>query len=512
MRTNKQLKGVRDEFDNMRIKLAELGKDTLDYHGVIAGIEDIKNSYRVILDKLYAVDKVWANDDLIIQVYNRMILFRDSYNKILANIRERFDRESDEGKNIAGAVQSTHESYITPTYNNVLTLKNYSDDPKGRTIERFVRVGSKILPLALVTTLAGGMISSYIENQDLKGELGSVKAEYSIVGEQLEDVKGERDDWKGKYEVLLENSDTVSKEDYEKLRKEYEELQGSYKAIMVLIPEGSTVVEYIAQLKADIDTLETTIDGYEIAMSALNDQIDSLNKQLDAALKDGTNEELIKTLRSQLAIAESNFKTLEATHNATIIAHNKKVGEFEATIDDLVWQLDDSHKENEALEEENKALEEENKGLKAELKGLKTVLEGVKAELEGIKAELDEANKENAELEGTIADLDRIIAELGKENVDLSKVQSYLIKLIAEIKGVSYESLQNLSIDDLLNEAKAVFGGMPSGPAEQPGEGVHENSGSGADSGSGAGSAGADKPENGDGTGNISPDLPPVRE
>ena len=547
MRTNKELKTILRELEQIKANLADALRNPFL---TVADKEDILISVapnlRQIKDRFDRIDRVWAKDSLV--------------NDIDAVMKDIFGRENieDPALSVVGLYQSVKEDVAGGIASRGIrsemdifkenvdamdenaqdidsrngNLISYMNNPNNnRNQARVYRVLTKVGLGAAILGLGGTtfgvvhqnarynelqtkysiMAEDFQENIDAKNEL---EQQLALSQKETEDWSKKAGEWYTKYNELLQNGggSGISQEKYNQLKEEcdqwktkynnlnssYNSVLAKYDAIMEVIPEGSNAVSYITglvenvkKLNSEVANLENQIVVLEAAKTTLENKVKELAAQLDAALKDNADQQLINTLKQQLEETAARYGELQIIYDKAVQDHNAKVAEYESRIKVLEGELQTEKDKNNTLQNENN-----------ELKAVAQKIGEVYAKL-----------YPNGKVTGAGNQFNAILTYYSQQPNGINLARDFLVKFVAEVKGVPQSQIAKLSDADLVAMADALVG-LPSAPAQNPNGNVHENGSGNTGSTGSTGSTEEEKDEqnNGDGTGNISPDLPPVRE
>lgn len=536
MGANKELRKIQAELEQVKSILRNVKTNRyLSNDEAESYLVNLIPALRNIKDRFDKIDRIWANGTLVNDIDSSLIEILGRYNEeepessvrglyqdVKEDIARRFASEGIRSRmnNIEKTLNSLDTEARGIESRNVGLSSYINNENNGRREARIVRVATKAGALLGIAGLGGAVFTLVYQNDKYKDLNSQLKAEYSIVGEQLKDAQDANAQWENKYNVdikewqdkyneALQNSGSgVSKEEYDKLKQENEEwkkkynnlmaeysnILAEYSAIMDVIPSGSNAIAYInglvdniESLTSQIDALEARIAALEASKTTLTTRIGELEALLDAALKDNKDQELINTLKKQIEEANTRYAELQTAYNNDIKAKNAKIAQCESEITTLKGALN-------AEVEKNKGLQEENADLKAAVQ----VVSDVYSQIYPNGKETDVVNKFNA-----------ILAYYGNNSNSSSLAREFIVRFVAEVKGVPYSQIAALSDEELVAIAGGLVG-LPAGPSQNPENGnVHEQ-GSANNNSNGGGVV--EEPKN-DGTQNPGPgEMPSLRE
>ena len=533
LKENRYLEAILEDIkraDKIVDKLAMMTVDSVDLR---VEFKNLERAMRAAREKYDSVEKrkFRADENLVKSVDADFVSLVHKYNSVTANLATKTALTGNSRKmDYLISILNMSNEELGHVEKGSENLKDYFErTTKGeRTKDAIWNVVPNAIKGLIVAGAAAGLVAGGVQYADLQES-------YALVQKQSEEDAAARKEMEEKYNILENkyndlaqnggNSSGVSQEAYDKLQGEYNELLGKYNQskadyetlntkysglkaeydeYMALIPAGQTpsayiqgLLDQIAGYETRIEEYEATIAGLESAMVALNGRITDLEAQLEAALKDGTNQELIDQLRLQLKESNEQYVALEATHKETIAKHNKEVDGYKAAIGALEAELKTEKDKNAGLTEENAGLKEENAALEGEVEDLLSLIDSVYTQIFPDGKETGVANKAAAIVEYF-------------QQTQSTDVRDFLIKFIAQLGdgAISVDELNKLTNPQLVGIANGMIG-FPEGPTQNPNGNVHENGK--PSSGNNSGSTEKEEEEN-DGTSNITPDLPPARE
>ena len=540
MRTNSELKKIFAELNKIKAELDNILTNTaLSETEAVAKFSELAPVLTSVMDRYDRIDRVWAKDALvndidylIAEIFGRYSASPDltitgAYQMAKNSLSHRIDslynpEKSGEFRVEAGDMDDSVDQ-IKLRHDALVSYIN--NDNNGRQTAKLYRIltkaglGACILGLGGVTFLA---VNQGANLKNLSAQHESLKTQYGIVEKESQEHYEARQEWEqnakeweqkagewyNKYNELLQNpgeDSGISKEQYDKIKKEcekweskYNDLKGkydtvlaNYNAIIEVVPSGSNAVEYIKGLATTVQELKTEIEGLEVriaaldaAKSTLEKKVNELAAQLEAALKDNSNQAVIETLKKQLEETNARYQELQATYNQAVQTHNAKVAQYESTINGLETALQTEKDKNKNLQNEN-------------------------AQLNAVAQKIASAYSKlypNGKVTGAGNQFDAILSFYAQQPNGINLARDFLVKFVAEVKGVPQSQIAKLSDAELVAMADSLVG-LPSAPSENPNGNVHEQGSSNK------GNSGSNQEtEKGDGSGNVTPDLPPARE
>lgn len=502
-RNGVEIKKVNNELAEMTAILniiidPNIKADVLQY-----ALDNFDSKAKRVADYLDRTDKVWVNRNKFQAVKNDFDALVEKFNGAKISLATRSINEKDFNLPSFDAI----DSKLVGIDANVTAKTNYLNNPNNyRTKDRIhfaVTRGTAALLLAATLIGAPLAIKSYKdkadsltvavgdlekENDSLKNENGSLKGENDSLRadktaliaknasllEEIGSVKAERD----KLQKQLENAQPG--QDVENLKKQIAEkdkqisnlesqLQVANDEIAKKEEERKTLEKRVADLDAENAGLKTENERLYEELHQIHIQIvdkeekirlyiktiaeqEARIKALEAELKDAIKnggKEKIAELEAKLAAANSQYATLESNYNSL---YNDYQG--------LVRNYENLSNELKAEQEKNKQLENANEELKKLANAVDTVYKSCYA---------DDGKNVDA-----VEKLNKIVEYYTANYGEATELREFLVSFIANVKGVPYESIRNMSVSQIISEASEILDILQQ-PSENPDSNVKED-------------------------------------
>ncbi len=308
-----------------------------------------------------------------------------------------------------------------------------------------------------------------------KGDLENIKAAYDVIMAVVPEEN--KNDVVGYINGLVESNGALAGD------------KAAYDAIMAVIPEGKDAVTYINELVTNNGVLAGDKAAYDAIMAVIpeenkNDVVGYINSLKDVELK----FEVIKQLIPENIDAAEYIKGLkeDSSKYADLFVYVPEGKEPADYIQSLLAYVEELEGENANKDAELSSKQEEIDRLEAKYEEIVGEIASVYASTVG-GSEADPRSQFNA-----------IVDYYINSYCSSSEIKDCLVRIVSEIKGLSYSDVNSMSPAQLISLAEQIVG-APSAPSTNPengtirGEEIIEN-------------------ESQKGEDAISPDLPPVRE
>ena len=325
--------------------------------------------------------------------------------------------------------------------------------------------------------------------------------------------------------VIPENQDAVS---YIQAllanQDDLTEIKEAYDAIMAEVPENQDAVSYIKALVSKIAELEKDKAAYDAIMAVIPEGKDAVTYINDLVSSNGTlaNDKALLdaimavipegkdavTYINELKGAETKYNALmmiipenvdAVTYIKELQSDSVKFAELDAYVPEGKEPVDyiielltlngDLKEENGKLVIENDELKENNAELGSEIERLEGVYQKLVGDIDSLYSTVIGGSQTDP-----IAQINEVIDYYVENAGNEPLVHDFLVDFVAEVTGMSYEQVMNMSPSELVSMAEKIVG-LPSSPSQNPDGNIR-------------GEESTEKEENG----NISSDLPPVRE
>lgn len=452
-RNGVEIKKINDEFAKINTLIGEVKNPSADSSLISVSLAELEKSLANVANYLDRIDKVWVNKSKFAQVKTDLEVLVNAYNQAKISVVTRSITDS---SFVLPSFDAADDKFL-PVEVNVAAKTNYLNNPNNlRKNDRIHGIVTRSVVAALITAslIATPLIvaksndkvsqiaSAYdqlqkdrdqlqldynlacIERDDLKKQLENASPEkVAELEEKLKDAENRV--------AELERQLKDKSDEYEKLKQDYEALKLENES---LTNDNSAKAQEITRLEKEIEEKQNIIIGLEASKQVLNDKIAQLQKDLEIA-QAGGNKALVDELYKQLREAKSNY-------NLLLDAYNQKVDEYNALYNDYVKVSD----ELKAEKEKNKFLEENLDRANSELKRLVDAVDTVyKACYADEGKDIDSLTK-----------LDKIISYYKIEYKDATALKDFLAAFISNVEGVSYDSVYNMSVADIIEEAEKI--------------------------------------------------------
>ena len=516
-RNGVEIKKVNSELAEMAAILniiidPNIKADVLQY-----ALDNFDSKAKRVADYLDRTDKVWVNRNKFQAVKNDFDALVEKFNGAKISLATRSINERDFNLPSFDAI----DSKLVGIDANVTAKTNYLNNPNNyRTKDRIhfaVTRGTAALLLAAALIGTPLAINSYRnkidsltvavgdlekENDSLKGENSSLKGENDSLKNKNDSLKNENDSLKVNKDILIEQNVAFLKQiaslktEKDKLQKQLENAQPG-QDVENLKKQIAEKDQQISDLESQLEVANEKIAKKEEERKALEDKVTDLNKditdlkteneslreklnqvhamivekderiqfyintiaeleakikKLEAELEDAKNnggKEKIAELEAKLKAANSQYATLESEYNSLYTDYQGLVGKYENLSNEL-----------KAEQEKNKQLENANEELKKLANAVDTVYKSCYA---------DDGNNIDA-----VEKLNKIVEYYTANYGEATELREFLVSFIANVKGVPYESIRDMSVSQIISEASEILD-MLQQPSENPDPNVKED-------------------------------------
>ncbi len=545
-RNGVEIKKVNSELAEMAAILniiidPNIKADVLQY-----ALDNFDSKAKRVADYLDRTDKVWVNRNKFQAVKNDFDALVEKFNGAKISLATRSINERDFNLPSFDAI----DSKLVGIDANVTAKSNYLNNPNNyRTKDRIhFAVTRGTVTLLVAAAMIGGSlaIKSYKdkadsltvavgdlekENDSLRGINDSLKGENDSLKNKNDSLKNENDSLKVNKDILIEQNVAFLKQiaslktEKDKLQKQLEnaqpgqvedlkkqiadkdkqisdlgsQLQVANEKIAKKEEERKALEDKVTDLNKDITDLKTEnkrlrdelyqqhtmivekderIQFYVNTIAELEARIKKLEDELEDARNNGGKEKIAE-LEAKLKAANSQYATLESEYNSLYTDYQGLVGKYE-----------NLSKELKAEQEKNEQLEKANEELKKLANAVDTVYKSCYA---------DDGNNIDA-----VEKLNKIVVYYTANYGEAAELREFLVSFIANVKGVPYESIRNMSVSQIISEASEILD-MLQQPSENPDPNVKEDETKKEDE------TGKEEEPNPSDPDPISPDLP-IRE
>lgn len=553
MGVNKELKFILAKFKEADRALERLNTSVIDDVVVYAELGDVEQKMQSawhryddkVKFKMFKAKESKVRE-LVSSFSDLVYKYNNASDRVLSEIETSLKSKLESGDadaqarldRVADKLKQTADDYMYQAEIRVREIGKYFRDTtqKQRNARNFASMSTELAMGAVAVGLATSLAVGGVHYTELKNNTAEVRLENETYKQQL----AEKDEY---INSLLQNGGAgVSQEAYDQLLNEYNALKGKYDSLMLeyneylsLIPEGQKPSAYIQGLVAQVEEYNTKISALEIQIGVLkatnlvlkNEIVDlkienaDLKAQRDEALA-GNDSELVASLTKKL---EENEKKLgEATkknaeYEKTIAdmesSHATEVAGYKSTIEKLEAELKSEKDKNADLTTENEGLKSENGSLKSENEALKMTEEEYSefvSMVNSLYASIVGGSETEplAQLQAISSAFDYYADLVEQGGLTAEQEDQAIANLIAAFVscGIDYSEISHMNLTQIAEWFNAKVNAYGT-PAEGPNGNVHENgTSSSTPSGGNNSGSGESEKEEGDGTGNISGDLP----
>lgn len=459
-RNSVEINKINEEYVKLNTLIGDLKVATSvdDARTILTSIGLRLEAVSICLDKL---DKTWVKKAKFGQVASDLDVIIRAYNQAKIDIATR--SIATPGFVIpAGFFDATDDKFL-PTEISVNAYKNYFNNPNNlRVKDQIHGVVTRSLAVLLLgaTVLTSSLMAKSIKDNQVKtGAYESLKDENTGLSEQLKQLNLDLTIARAEVALLNKQLENATPEKVKELQEKlsaaeakvaqleeeikakdekYNLLNEQYEAIKKenegLKSENSELSKKVTDLENEIEEKKVLIESLESSEKALNEKVAQLEKELKAA-EEGGNKTQIDELRRQLAEARSNYNTLKD-------AYDLKVNEYQELLRDYGTLSNDLKKE----QEKNKFLQDNLDNATKELNRLVNSVDTVyKACYADDGKDIDSVEK-----------LDKIVSYYKTNYKDATSLKDFLAAFIANVEGVSYDTVRGMSVADLIDEAEKI--------------------------------------------------------
>lgn len=503
-RNGVEIKKVNQELANMSTLLQTINGQKLGQTATQYALDSFEAKAKAVADYLDRTDKVWINKSKFNAVKKDFDALVSDYNATKIALATR----SINDKSFNMPSFDTIDDKMVGIDASVVAKNNYLNNPDNYRLKDKIHF---VVTRGTATLLVvAAMIGTPLAVKEYKDRTSALTDSVDRLGEENESLKKENTDLSNENKELIKKNASVL-EEIDKVKKEKDELQKQLENAqsdeevkslrLKLVETTARIVELESNLKlanSKINDLEQERDNLKAQnetltkenanllndKSELNGKVETLSKEIASQkeLIDQKDKEIAQ-LKSSIASLEVKISNLEkqledAKNNGNkeeIDRLNKLLAESKA----VYKQLEDNYNQ---LNSDYAKLSEDYQKTSKELASEKTkneMLQKSNDELKKLADSVDVVYKTCYSDDGknldSVTKLSKIVEYYTSNYGDSSELREFLVSFIANVKGVSYESIKSMSVRQIIDEASEILG-MLQQPSENPGSNIKEDS------------------------------------